>query len=129
MDKLSTSCPCQSTKPYSECCELYHNGQAAPTAESLMRSRYSAYVLNHGKYLYKSWSKTTRPSKKSLNQEQETEWLGLSIVRTEQESIFDSEGVVEFIASYISEGKEEQIHETSRFVRENEKWVYLDGNY
>lgn len=53
----------------------------------------------------------------------------MSIVRTEQGTIFDSEGVVEFIASYRSEGSEEKIHETSRFIRENEKWVYLDGSY
>ena len=122
-------CPCQSQKPYTECCEPYHKSEAAPTAEALMRSRYSAYVLKDDKYLYKSWSKTTRPSKKSLRQNQNTEWLGLTIVRTEQGSIFDSEGVVEFIARYLENGQEQQIHEVSRFIRENGKWVYLDGEY
>lgn len=94
-----------------------------------MRSRYSAYALNNSKYLYKSWSKTTRPSKKALKLDSATEWQGLTIVHTEKGTIFDSEGVVEFIAKFISDGKEQRIHETSRFVRENEKWVYLDGDY
>ena len=122
-------CPCQSEKLFNVCCEPYHNGQTAPTAEALMRSRYSAYVLKGDKYLYKSWSKTTRPSKKSLRQNQNTEWLGLSIVRTEQGTIFDSEGVVEFIARYVENGQEQKTHEVSRFIRENGKWVYLDGEY
>ena len=122
-------CPCQSNKPYTDCCEPYHLGYAAPTAEALMRSRYSAYVKNDAKYLYKSWSKLTRPSKKALKQESGNEWLGLTIVSTEEGSLFDSEGVVEFIARYQLDGKEQQLHETSRFTRENEKWVYLDGQY
>ena len=122
-------CPCQSEKTYSECCALYHNGQPAPTAEALMRSRYSAFVVNNDKYIYKSWSKTTRPSKKSLKQGQANEWLGLTIVRTEQGMLFDAEGVVEFIARFLSDGEVQQFHEVSRFIRENEKWVYLDGAY
>jgi SEC-C motif-containing protein len=122
-------CPCQSDKPYAECCEQYHKGEAAPTAEALMRSRYSAYVVNDDKYLYKSWSKTTRPSKKSLRHNQNNKWLGLTIVRTELGSIFDSEGVVEFIARFQENGQEQQLHEVSRFFRENGKWVYLDGEY
>ena len=122
-------CPCQPTKQYSECCEQYHNGESVPSAVALMRSRYSAYVLNDVKYLYKSWSNTTRPSKKSLKQTQESEWLGLTIVRAEKGALFDSEGVVEFIAKFKSEGKAQQLHETSRFIRENNQWVYLDGDY
>lgn len=122
-------CPCQSNKPYTDCCEPYHKSQTAPTAESLMRSRYSAYVLNESKYLYKSWSKTTRPSKKALKQDGATEWLGLTIVGTQQGTIFDLEGIVEFIARFNCDDKEQQIHETSRFIRENERWVYLDGEY
>ncbi len=94
-----------------------------------MRSRYSAYSLNDSKYLYKSWSKTTRPSKKALRQDSSTKWLGLSIIRTELGTVFDSEGIVEFIAKFLSDGNEQQIHETSRFIRENGKWVYLDGDY
>ena len=122
-------CPCQPEKAYVECCGRHHAGEAVPTAEALMRSRYSAYVKNETKYLHKSWSVQTRPAKKALKQKLDTEWQSLTIIRTEKGTPLDSEGVVEFIAHYLSEGKEQQLHETSRFVRENGKWVYLDGNY
>ena len=123
------TCHCQSTKPYSKCCEPYHLGEAAPTAEALMRSRYSAYVLDKGNYLYKSWSQSTRPSKKSLKQGEPMQWQSLEIIKTEAGTALDSEGVVEFKASYLAGDKTETLHEVSRFIRENNRWVYLDGNY
>ena len=123
------TCHCQSTKPYSKCCEPYHLGEAAPTAEALMRSRYSAYVLDKGNYLYKSWSQSTRPSKKSLKQGEPMQWQSLEIIKTEAGTALDSEGVVEFKASYLAGDKTEMLHEVSRFIRENNRWVYLDGNY
>lgn len=123
------TCHCQSTKPYSKCCEPYHLGEAAPTAEALMRSRYSAYVLDKGNYLYKSWSQSTRPSKKSLKQGEPMQWQSLEIIKTEAGTAFDTEGVVEFKASYLAGDKTETLHEVSRFIRENNRWVYLDGNY
>ena len=122
-------CPCNTDNDYANCCEPYHQGKAAPTAEALMRSRYSAYVIDDPKYLYKSWSKQTRPSKKSLKQDQPTQWLGLEIIRTEQGGILDQEGIVEFKASYTAATEVNHLHETSRFVRENNRWVYLDGEY
>ena len=94
-----------------------------------MRSRYSAYALNDSKYIYKSWSKTTRPSKKSLKQEAITVWSGLTIISTELGTLFDSEGVVTFVAHFESDGRSQRLHETSRFIRENGRWVYLDGDY
>jgi SEC-C motif-containing protein len=123
------TCHCQSTKPYSKCCEPYHLGEAAPTAEALMRSRYSAYVLDKGNYLYKSWSQSTRPSKKSLKQGEPMQWQSLEIIKTEAGTALDTEGVVEFKASYLAGDKTETLHEVSRFIRENNRWVYLDGNY
>ena len=123
------NCYCQSNKPYSECCEPYHLGEAAPTAEALMRSRYSAYVLDKGNYLYKSWSQSTRPTKKSLKQGEPMQWQSLEIIRCEAGSALDQEGVVEFKASYLVDNKTETLHEISRFIRENNRWVYLDGNY
>jgi SEC-C motif-containing protein len=126
---LTMTCHCQSNKPYSECCEPYHQGQAAPTAEALMRSRYSAYVLNNTNYIYKSWSQATRPSKKSLKQGEPMQWQSLEIIKTESGSALDTEGVVEFKATYVAAEKIETLHEVSRFIRENSRWVYLDGNY
>lgn len=122
-------CPCGSGKSYNQCCRLYHDGKAAPTAESLMRSRYTAYVLRNGAYLHRSWHPTTRPNKKSLLQLTPTDWQGLTIVRTEQGSEQDTNGIVEFIAHYQEAGIAQQLHETSRFVREAGKWYYVNGDY
>lgn len=122
-------CPCNSQNDYSSCCEPYHQGKAAPTAEALMRSRYSAYAVDDTKYLYKSWSKQTRPSKKALKQDQSSQWLGLEIIQTEHGTVLDNEGIVEFKASYSADNGVNELHETSRFVRENGRWVYLNGEY
>lgn len=122
-------CPCQSGKTYTQCCRPFHDGKAAPTAEALMRSRYSAYVLGNGAYLHRSWHVSTRPNKKSLLQLPLTEWLGLEIVRTEQGGEVDMTGIVEFAARYRDGSGEQVLHETSRFVREGGRWYYVDGVY
>lgn len=122
-------CPCQSGKSYNQCCRPYHDGKAAPTAEALMRSRYSAYVLGNGAYLHRTWHSSTRPNKKSLMQLPLTDWQGLEIVHTEQGSEQDVSGVVEFIAHYRDGDQPQVLHETSRFVREAGKWYYVDGTY
>lgn len=123
------NCPCGSGNTYNQCCRQYHDGKAAPTAEALMRSRYSAYVLRNGAYLHRSWHTTTRPNKKGLMQLPPTEWLGLEIVRTEQGGEQDATGLVEFIARYQDGGQTGQLHETSRFVKESGRWYYVDGVY
>jgi len=75
---MNTPCPCQSSLDYNICCGRYHKGKLfAPTAEALMRSRYSAYSLKLGRYLFKTWHKSTRPELQSLFQEDDTEWLVL----------------------------------------------------
>ena len=124
---IAALCPCQSGKTYTQCCRPYHDGKAAPTAEALMRSRYSAYVLRNGAYLHRSWHASTRPNKKSLLQLPPTECLGLEIVRTEQGGETDTSGVVEFIARYREADAEAALQETSRFVREAGRWTYVDA--
>lgn len=121
------NCPCGSDKTYNQCCRPYHDGKSAPTAEALMRSRYSAYVLRNGAYLHRSWHSSTRPNKKGLLQLPATEWLGLEIVRTALGGEQDSQGIVEFIASYRDGEQIGRLHETSRFVKEGSKWYYLVG--
>ncbi|MEN9502416.1 MAG: hypothetical protein RI964_1701 [Pseudomonadota bacterium] len=122
-------CPCGSGLIYNQCCRVYHDGKVAPTAQALMRSRYSAYVLGNGSYLHRSWHSSTRPTKKSLLQLPPTDWLGLAIVRTEQGHESDTQGIVEFIARYQTPAGEEVLHETSRFLREGGRWYYVDGDY
>ena len=123
------TCPCGSTHTYNQSCRPYHDRKAAPTAEALMRSRYSAYVMRHGAYLHRSWHSSTRPNKKGLLQLPPTDWLSLDIVRTEHGGEQDSEGIVEFIARYREGEQTGELHETSRFVKEGGKWFYLDGQY
>ncbi len=91
-----------------------------------MRSRYTAYSHNNSDYLLKTWHRTTRPSTLDLAQEQ-PEWLGLTVCRTEAGAINDTTGTVEFIARYRTEGRAYIIHEVSRFVKEEGRWYYVDG--
>ena len=100
----------------------------AATAEALMRSRYTAYVIENGDYLLDSWHESTRPGSLDIETGQ-IEWLGLSIVRTEHGQPGDQQGVVEFVARYQQQGKPGEIHEASRFIFENGRWFYLDGQF
>lgn len=123
---LANLCPCGTGLTYNHCCRPLHEGKAAPTAEALMRSRYSAYVLANTDYLHRSWHSSTRLSKKSLAQSQTILWERLEIVRTEAGQAEDQSGLVEFIAYFSEQGQSQQLHETSRFTREKGRWVYLD---
>ena len=78
MSAAKDPCPCGSTRPYRECCGIWHAGTPAPDAESLMRSRYSAFVLCNEQYLLATWHPAKRPPSIPFNQNQK--WLGLRIV-------------------------------------------------
>ncbi|WP_225446809.1 YchJ family protein [Streptacidiphilus sp. PB12-B1b] len=122
----AVTCPCGLGRPYAECCGVFHAGRAAaPTAEALMRSRFSAFALGDEPYLLRSWHPRTRPSRLGLDPAQH--WLRLEVLATEGGSAFHSEGAVEFRAYYSEHGQEDVLHEHSRFVRVDGAWVYLDG--
>ncbi|MFD1713709.1 YchJ family protein [Amnibacterium flavum] len=120
----SAACPCGSGRPYSDCCGVVHAGAAALTAEQLMRSRYSAFVLRLAPYLLKTWDPSTRPRTIELD---DTRWRRLQIVDTVGGGPHDADGVVEFRASYRTDEGVGVLHERSRFVRADGDWVYLDG--
>jgi len=123
-----TDCPCDSGKPYKDCCFMYHMEKVhAPTAEALMRSRYSAYALRKADYVLYSWHPSTRPSELDLSDDK-TKWLGLTIVGTAGGQPDDDEGTVEFIAKYKIGGRACKLAEKSRFVREKGRWYYVDGD-
>ncbi len=126
---VATACPCGLGQSYPTCCGAYlDHGQPPATAEALMRSRYSAYVLGREDYLLRTWHESTRPGTLDLSGDAGTvNWLGLKIVRTEASGPDDARGVVEFVARYKIGGKAHRLHETSRFVREDGQWFYLDG--
>ncbi|GAB1391938.1 YchJ family protein [Rhodocyclaceae bacterium] len=118
-----TSCPCGSGNAFVDCCGQYLDGRAlAPTAEHLMRSRYSAYVQMNMPYLLATWHPSTRPTPLDLTP---TQWLGLSVERhTLQDA---NHATVVFVARYKVGGRAYKLAETSRFVREEGRWFYLDG--
>jgi len=122
-----TACPCGSGRTYGKCCGLYHDGESAPTAEALMRSRYSAYVLQLEHYLLDTWHASTRRPSLDLAQEGTTRWLGLEI-RHHQRTGPDS-ATVEFVARYKIAGRAFRLHEISRFIREDARWYYVDGAF
>ncbi len=92
-----------------------------------MRSRYSAYVLRLEAYLLASWHPDTRPLILAL-QDDKTQWLGLTIRGVKAGGPGDESGTVSFTARYRVGRERHQLAETSRFVRQGGRWVYLDGS-
>ena len=122
-----TPCPCGSGAPCEACCGRWHRGALhllAPTAEALMRSRYSAYVHQLGDYLLDTWHPSTRPPA-PLTFEPGLRWLGLEVMHHVATGK-DSAEVV-FIARSKRAGRAHRLHERSRFVREEGRWTYVDG--
>lgn len=120
------ACPCGSGKPFAACCQAYvERGETAPTAEALMRSRYTAYVLRHEAHLLATWDPATRPAALDLAAEPATKWLGLEVKQHRQT---DAEhATVEFVARYKIHGRAHRLHEVSRFRREEGRWLYVAG--
>jgi SEC-C motif domain protein len=133
-DPQSRPCPCGRTdrrdKPiaFSLCCGRYlddFDRTPAPDAESLMRSRYSAFVLERGEYLLATWHESKRPA--SIEFEPGVKWLGLDV---RARSVLDADHAeVEFVARQRGpSGTATRLHERSRFVREDGRWYYVDGD-
>ena len=106
------------------CCGPYHAGAAAPDAERLMRSRYSAFVLGNVPYLLATWHASSRPA--TLELEGGAKWLGLEIKSHRMTGQDSAE--VEFVARFRVAGRAVRQHELSRFVREHDRWYYVDGD-
>ncbi|MFH9404633.1 YchJ family protein [Streptomyces sp. NPDC017638] len=120
----SRTCPCGLPATYDACCGRFHTGRAAaPTAESLMRSRYSAFVTGDAGYLLRTWHPRTRPER--LDPDPRMRWTGLEILDTAGGSAFHTTGTVEFRASYRGGA----LRERSRFERVDGAWVYVDGEF
>jgi SEC-C motif-containing protein len=93
----------------------------AATATALMRSRYEAYVSLDADYLLATWHPSTRPA--NLELEPGMSWQGLEIIGATGGGALDTEGTVEFRALY----RGGELHENSRFVKVDRRWLYLDG--
>jgi len=128
-----SACPCgrQDARgrplAYAQCCGRYLNhweAAPAPDAESLMRSRYTAFVREDERYLLATWHASHRPP--SVDFEPGCKWLGLEVKRNRTTSAVEAE--VEFVARMRSPGgRASRLHERSRFVREDGRWYYVDG--
>ncbi|MBC2732092.1 YchJ family metal-binding protein [Thiobacillus sp.] len=118
-------CPCGSGRPLADCCGRFHVGERAPDAESLMRSRYSAYVLGLEDYLRATWHPATCPVALGLDAVPRPQWLGLTVKA--YTPLDETHATVEFVARYKLNGRAFKLHETSRFERVDGRWLYVDG--
>lgn len=124
------ACPCGGPS-YAACCARFiEAGALPPTAPELMRSRYTAFVLQNEPYLRKTWCVRNRPTG-PLFEPPHPQWLGLTIVGQSQDG---DAATVEFIARYKINGRAHKLHEVSRFLREQNDdgvaaWCYLDGEF
>jgi SEC-C motif domain protein len=121
MDGLA--CPCGLGDDYDACCGRLHAGAPAPTAEALMRARYSAFAVGDVGYLLRTWHPSGRPETLALDPD--LQWTRLAVLETEGGGLFDSAGTVRFRAVYRQDGKRGVHAETSRFVREDGQWSYV----
>jgi SEC-C motif domain protein len=127
------TCPCGRLSPqrrpllWGQCCGRYVDAfdtARAPDAESLMRSRYSAFVRENAAYLLATWHAHTRPAQ--LDFDPHSRWLGLEVRAVRSTGSDHAE--VEFVARYRLAGRAVRLHERSRFQREEGRWYYVDGD-
>ncbi|RFA09184.1 hypothetical protein B7R54_08065 [Subtercola boreus] len=127
-------CPCLSGNTYGDCCGPFHTGERqAPTAERLMRSRYSAFVRGDAAYLLATWHPSTRPAAADLQLDPDQRWYRLDILQRTGGGMLDSTGTVEFVARYRlggergGRGERGELHETSTFEKVDGQWFYRAG--
>ena len=119
-------CPCGSTRPYAACCGPLLAGEPAHTAEALMRSRYTAYVLGDEDHIFRTWHPRTRPA--STQDFSAAQWVGLQVLQVVAGGPDDEAGEVEFVARFQPPGGViEAMHERSSFARRGGRWLYVDG--
>ena len=122
------ACPCGSGDNYPACCGRYlEGGETAPTAERLMRSRYTAFARGNDDYLLATWHPDTRPSRVRLDPAQR--WIGLRILCAEAGGEGDTAGTVEFVARFKEGGRGHCLQELSRFEKIDGRWYYRDGDH
>ncbi|GAA4358942.1 YchJ family protein [Angustibacter luteus] len=123
---MGDHCPCGSGDPYADCCGRLHRGTStAATAEQLMRSRYSAFVVGDRDYLLRTWHPAHAPSELELDDA--LRWVRLDVTDVRRGGFLDVDGEVEFTAHYRNDGVRGVQRERSTFVREGGRWLYVDS--
>ena len=124
-------CPCSSGKELDDCCGPYLSGlKPPPSAEALMRSRYTAYARGDVAYIERTMHPKTRKGfdfDQTREWSRSSRWLGLKIVSSEDGGPGDEQGKVEFIAHYETSGEEVEHHELAEFRRSDGRWYFWDG--
>ena len=122
---MKDACPCGRGPAFEACCGRHiGTGVPAPDAESLMRSRYTAFVRGDAVHLLATWHVSTRPA--SIGFDEGVKWLALEVKR--HTPIDEGHAEVEFVARSRLQGRGQRLHERSRFVREDGHWFYVDGD-
>jgi SEC-C motif domain protein len=121
---MNGSCPCGAGETYDDCCGRFHRGEAsAPTADALMRARYTAFAVRDADYLRETWHPRTRPARVTLPEA--GRWTRLDVLARSGGGVFDSDGTVEFEAHFEVDGQLGIEHQNSRFAREGRRWFYV----
>jgi len=122
-------CPCGSNEKFIQCCQPIINGsKKVITPEQLMRSRYSAYATNQAQYIFDTYvqaNQITQSVDDITTWAKQCKWVNLTVLDTSTKGDFST---VEFIACYIQNHSLYQLHELSRFIKENGNWRYQDGD-
>jgi SEC-C motif-containing protein len=124
-------CPCGSDNALPACCGRYLSRAEFPTtAEELMRSRYTAYVVGDVEYIMDSHDTATSEAvdrASAARWARQAEWLGLEVLDTERGQPTDDDGIVEFKARYRLDGAVCTHHERSTFRKTRGRWFYVEG--
>lgn len=124
-------CPCGSELNYASCCGRFiDEGVPAATAEELMRARYTAYTTGNVEFIMESHdpdSRDTVSEDATRDWSQDAHWLGLQVVKTSEGEKKDTQGQVEFIASFEIEGQRVDHHERALFRKNQGHWYFVDG--
>jgi len=123
------NCPCGSGVEYADCCEPYITGaKNAPTAEALMRSRYSAYVKHAIDYIIGTCIEGDSMSREGITDwSEKSNWLGLKIISVKNGGTDDSKGIVVFEATYERKGLKNIHSEIAKFAKQEDRWFFVDG--
>jgi SEC-C motif-containing protein len=125
------SCPCGNPAPIAECCGPYLDGtRLPPTAEALMRSRYTAFATGNVDYIHDTHDPATageldREATRAWSEK--SEWLGFELIAADGGGADDDAGTVEFVARYRLQGSEHRHHETATFTKIDGRWFFADS--
>lgn len=130
-DDMTNSCPCGSARATGECCGPFLDGNDRPqSAEELMRSRYTAHVLENIGYLHDTLWPGKQPSFDELAVARwaaQTRWTGLKVIAVDGGTTSDREGIVLFEARYLAGGRLQTHRERSRFRKKAGRWYYVEA--